>query len=203
MHDSRTLIAKEDYTKIATKKIDIEYDDTIASNYNSYQKAACLGYVNPQGIARCQLFREQHERLGVVKVKLGLTERIPTEYHQFLDIFRTQMAYTLSSHHTFDLAICLTGRTDPLWGPIYILSAVELKAQHVHLDKMLRTGKIRLSKSLAGAPILFIPKAHRNSLCLCLDYRGLIKITVLNRYPLSLMNKLRDRGQGAKLFTTD
>jgi hypothetical protein len=30
------------------EKIDIEYDDTIASDYEEYQKAACLGYVNPQ-----------------------------------------------------------------------------------------------------------------------------------------------------------
>jgi hypothetical protein len=50
--------------------------------------------VNPQGIAKWQLFKEQHERLGTVKVKLGLNSeakdlnsRIPTDYYQFLDVF--------------------------------------------------------------------------------------------------------------------
>jgi hypothetical protein len=43
---------KWDCIKIATEKIDIEYDDTIASDYEQCQKAVCLGYVNPQGIAK-------------------------------------------------------------------------------------------------------------------------------------------------------
>jgi hypothetical protein len=50
--------------------------------------------MNPQGIAKWQLFRVQHEWLGAVKVKLGLNfeakdlnSRTPTEYHQFLDVF--------------------------------------------------------------------------------------------------------------------
>jgi hypothetical protein len=38
---------KRDYTKIAMTKIDIEYDNTIASDDEQYQKAADLGYMNP------------------------------------------------------------------------------------------------------------------------------------------------------------
>jgi hypothetical protein len=91
--------------------------------------------------------------------------------------------------------------TDPSWGPIYALSAVERKALCKYLDEILRMGKIRPSKSLAGVPILFVPKAQGKGLRLCVDCRGLNKITILNRYLLPLMNKLRDRVQGAKLFT--
>ena len=199
---------EKDCTKKVTEKIDIEYDDTIASDYEQCQKAACLGYVSPQGVAKWQLFREQHERLGAVKVKLGLNSeakelnsRIPAEYHEFLDVFGERMADALPPHRTFDHAIDLKDRTDPPWGPIYALSAVELNALREYLDEMLRTGKIRPSKSPAGAPILFVPKPHGKGLRLCVDYRGLNKITVLNRYPLPLMNELRDRVQGAKLFT--
>jgi hypothetical protein len=85
---------KRDCTKIATANIDIEYDDALASDYEQCQNTACLEYGNPQGIAKWQLFREQHEWLGAVKVKLGisfeskdLNSRIPTEYHQFLVVF--------------------------------------------------------------------------------------------------------------------
>jgi hypothetical protein len=66
---------------------------------------------------------------------------------------------------------------------------------------MLRTGKLQLSKSPAEAPILFILTAHGEGLHLCVDYRRLNKITILNRYPLPLMTELRDYVQGSKLFT--
>jgi hypothetical protein len=78
---------------------------------------------------------------------------------------------------------------------------VELKALYEYLNDMLRIGKIRPSKSLARAPILFVPKAYGKGLRLCIHYRGLNKITLLNRYLLPLMNELRDRVQGTKLFT--
>jgi hypothetical protein len=65
------------------------------------------------------LFREDHERLGAVEVKLSLNSeakkfnsRVPTEYHQFLNIFRKQMAAALPPHHTFDHAIDLKDGTD-------------------------------------------------------------------------------------------
>jgi hypothetical protein len=91
--------------------------------------------------------------------------------------------------------------TDPSWGPIDAVSIVELKALHGYLDEMVRKGKIWQSKSPAGAPILFLSKAHRKNLRHDVDYRGLNKITGLNRYLLPLMNELRDRVQGTKLFT--
>ena len=36
---------------------------------------------------------------------------------------------------------------------------------------------------------------------MCVDYRGLNKVTILNRNPLPLMNELRNRVRGAKIFT--
>ncbi len=43
-----------------------------------------------------------------------------------------------------------------------------------------------------GALILFIPKDD-GIIRLCVDYRGLNKITVKNRYPLPLISELLDR----------
>ena len=70
-----------------------------------------------------------------------------------------------------------------------------------YLADMLTSGKICPSKSSAGAPILFVPKKEGRGLCLYVDYRSLNKVTILNRYPLPLMNELRDRVRGAKIFT--
>jgi hypothetical protein len=66
---------------------------------------------------------------------------------------------------------------------------------------MLETGKIRQSKSPASAPILFVPKAHGRGLRLCVDYRGINKITIANRYPLPIMTELQDHVRGSKIFT--
>jgi hypothetical protein len=66
---------------------------------------------------------------------------------------------------------------------------------------MLATGKIRPSKSPAGASILFVPKKEGRGLRLCVDYRGLNRVTIMNRYPLPLMDELRDRAAGSKIFS--
>jgi len=60
--------------------------------------------------------------------------------------------------------------------------------------------KIRRSSSPIGAPILFVPKPD-GTLRLCVDYRGLNKITIKNKYPLPLMSKLRSRLSKATFFT--
>jgi hypothetical protein len=65
---------------------------------------------------------------------------------------------------------------------------------------MLAQGKIRPSKSPAGAPILFVPKPN-GKLRLCVDYRGLNNVAIKNQYALPLMNELRDHVAGAQLFT--
>jgi len=68
-----------------------------------------------------------------------------------------------------------------------------------YLKKMMAEGKIADSESPYGAPILFVPKPD-GSLRLCVDYRNLNKLMILNKYPLQLMDELRDRVAGAKVF---
>src|SRR5437016_546140 len=87
------------------------------------------------------------------------------------------------------------------WGPVYALSEKQLGVLREYLDDMLKSGKIRPSKSPAGASILFVPKKESRGLCLCVDYRGLNKVTILNRYALPLMKELRDHIRGSKIFT--
>ncbi|KAH0607988.1 uncharacterized protein H6S33_002040, partial [Morchella sextelata] len=91
-------------------------------------------------------------------------------------------------------------RTAPPFGPLYPCSAPELKALREYLDKELSSGKISRSNSPAAAPILFIPKKD-GTLRICVDYRGLNKVTVKDKYPLPIMSELRDRLFKAKIFT--
>lgn len=77
------------------------------------------------------------------------------------------------------------------FGPIYNLSEKELEALREYLDENLKKGFIRPSESPAGAPILFVKKKD-GSLRMCVDYRGINKITIKNRYPLPLIAELEE-----------
>jgi len=81
-----------------------------------------------------------------------------------------------------------------------MLSQKQLEALRKYLDDMLKQGKISPSKSPAGAPILFVPKPDRR-LRLVVDYRGLNKVIVHNKYPIPLMTELRDQVRDAQIFT--
>ena len=65
---------------------------------------------------------------------------------------------------------------------------------------MVAAGKIQRSKSAAGAPILLVRKVN-NKFRLCVDYRGLNKVTLKNRYPIRLMSELEESLNRAKIFT--
>jgi hypothetical protein len=68
------------------------------------------------------------------------------------------------------------------------------------LDAALKKGWIRASRLLSVALILFVPKKDGGDR-LCVDYRGLNKVTIKNRYLLPLISKLLDRLGHAKVFT--
>jgi hypothetical protein len=69
-----------------------------------------------------------------------------------------------------------------------------------YLDENLAKNFIRHSNSPAGAPILFVKKRN-DSLRMCMDYCGLNKVTIKNRYPLPLISGLLDQLSQAKIHT--
>ena len=125
---------------------------------------------------------------------------LPTKYLEFSDVFNKSKASTLPDHRPYDCPIDLQPGKEPPWGPIYNLSPSELNALREYIDEHLANGFIRHSKSPAGAPIFFVKKKD-GSLRLVVDYRGLNKITVRNRYALPLISSLLERLSGAKVFT--
>ena len=88
----------------------------------------------------------------------------------------------------------------PLYSPIYSLGPVELETVKIYIEINLANRFIRPFKSLVGALILFKRKSD-GSLWLCVDYQGLNKLTIKNRYPLPLIRELLDRLGRAKRFT--
>ena len=125
---------------------------------------------------------------------------IPEEYHEFQDVFSEAKAETLPQHRPYDLKIELEEGAQPPLGRMYPLSATEQEALRQFLDQNLRNGFINPSRSPHGAPILFVKKKD-GSLRLCVDYRGLNKISKKDRYPLPLIADLLDSPGKARIYT--
>jgi len=67
---------------------------------------------------------------------------VPSEYHEFADIFSKTKAEVLPPHCPYDLKINLEGGAQPPVGPIYSLSASEQEALKEFIEENLNTGFI-------------------------------------------------------------
>jgi len=119
---------------------------------------------------------------------------------EFESIFAKEDFNVLSEHRQCDHAIELIPGSEPKLLKVYPLSLVEQKELDCFLEKNLRTGQIRLSKSPMAAPVFFIKKKD-GSLRLVQDYQALNSMTVKNKYSLPLISKLVSQLCGARYFT--
>ena len=125
---------------------------------------------------------------------------VPTEYLDIKEVFSKKRASMLPPHRPYDCGIELLPGASPPRGGIFSLSRPEQEAMDKYIQDALASGFIRPSTSPAGAVFFFVEKKD-GGLRPCIDYRGLNKITVRNRYPLPLMTTAFDLLQGATVFT--
>ena len=125
---------------------------------------------------------------------------IPEVYSDFTDIFSKAKAGSLAPHRPYDLKIVTPDGVVPPHSHMYSLSETETKALREFLDEHLASSFIRPSQSLHGTPVLFVKKRD-GSLRLCVDFRGLNKITQKDRYPLPLISNLLDAPWKACIYT--
>src|SRR5260221_4193504 len=114
---------------------------------------------------------------------------VPQEYHKFCNVFSGEKANVLAPHQLYDLTINLEEGVKPFHGLIYSLLPLELAALKEFLEENIRNGFICPSKSPWGSPVLFI-KQKDGSLCLCIDFHALNRVTEKDRYPLPLIPDL-------------
>ena len=127
--------------------------------------------------------------------------RIPAKYSDFSNVFSSDSAVELLEHTGInDHPINLLDDKQLLYGPIYSLGPVELETLKTYIEANLASSFIRLSKSSAGTPILFVKKKD-GSLCLYVDYQELNNLTIKNCYLLPLIGESLDRLGCAKRFT--
>lgn len=127
-------------------------------------------------------------------------EFLPPQYHDYLDVFDRKQANSLPPHRPWDHAIDLQPGKDPPFARPYSMNRHELKALREYLDKELTKGFIRVSRSPAAAPVLFVKKPN-GDLRFCIDYRGLNAISVKNRHSLPLITETLSQLSHAKFYT--
>ncbi|RYP44155.1 hypothetical protein DL768_009354 [Monosporascus sp. mg162] len=125
---------------------------------------------------------------------------LPSEYQDYRDVFDVSLAGALPQHHHMEHRIDLEEGKTPPWGPIYPLSEKEQEVLREYIKQAPAKGWIRPSRSPAGAPVLFVPKPG-GKLRLCVDYRGLNKITRKDRTALPLVSEILDRLSKAVIYT--
>jgi transposase InsO family protein len=125
---------------------------------------------------------------------------MPPELEEFRDLGDIDKAGLLPEHHYLEHAIDLEEGEMPPFGPIYPLNEKEQQALQEYIANAVARGWIRYSSSPAGAPILFVPKPG-GKLRLCVDYRGLNRLTRKDRTPLPLISEILDRLTNSKVYT--
>ena len=125
---------------------------------------------------------------------------VPSDYHDFTDIFSKTCACTPAPHRPYNLKIELEEGTSPPFSLIYSLSQSELKSLWEFLDEHLVMDFICPSQSLGGAPVLFACKKD-GLLWLCINFCGLNKITKKDHYPLPHISDLLNSPCKAKIYS--
>ncbi|KAJ8472311.1 hypothetical protein OPV22_026654 [Ensete ventricosum] len=119
---------------------------------------------------------------------------------EFSDVMPTELLRTLPPRRGVDHRIELEPRIKPPARPPYGMALLELAELRKQLDELLSGGLICSTKAPFGVPVLF-QKKQDGSLGLCIDYRALNKMTVKNKYPISLIADLFDQLGKAKYFS--
>ena len=65
---------------------------------------------------------------------------------------------------------------------------------------MLKCGVISKSRLPYAAPVVLVRKKD-GSFRLCIDYRGLNKVTIKNKFPIPFIDEMMDELHGAKYFS--
>ena len=119
-------------------------------------------------------------------------------YSRDAQCFSAEQAARLPEHKSWDHQIPLQDpKTKMHTGSIYKTTWENDEGLRKYLQENIPTGKVRRSRSTAAAPILFVRKKD-GSFRLCVEYRALKCLTILNKYPLPLISELLDKTKGGK-----
>ena len=119
--------------------------------------------------------------------------KVLNKYADFADIFSQKLTIEFPKHmYINDHAIELVDDWQPPYSSIYSLGSVELEMLKACIENNLANAFIKLSNSLAKAPIFFDKKPN-SSLRLYVDYQSFNNLIIKNRYLLLLVGESLDQ----------
>ena len=123
--------------------------------------------------SRFQIFSVTLQDINIAltpKKHINQATKLPSKYHDFLDVFSQKDADVLPKHRPgYDHTIELMEDKTPMWGLLYSMSADELKVLKAYIKTMVDKGFIRASSLSAASPVLFAKKPG-GGLRFCVDY---------------------------------
>ena len=147
------------------------------------QLAPILEYTARHAAQSGQVTREQVK--SMVNVGLVPLEQLNTLLEEYKDLFPEELPAGLPPDRGAALTIPLEEGTKPVKRLAFQYSPREMDEIREQVDYLLRKGLITESSSPFGAPVLFVPKPN-GTLCMCIDYRALNKVTVKNKWANTL-----------------
>jgi transposase len=118
---------------------------------------------------------------------------------QYADIFSWEL-FDIGHYSNGALAID-TGDAKPVAIPPYKKSIMEREYIKQRVKELLEAGVIRQSKSPWQAPILLVKKKDSPDLRMCVDYRGLNKVTKVEKWPMPQVSDIFEILHKAKWFS--
>ena len=168
------------------------------------EKPSRSGLKNPKPLSAKKFVNalRQTQRMIVCHVRevFEVTAQESTHPHvstirtEFSDVITTELPDELPPfRNTHEVCPTPPDANTP-YRPCHRLSPREKNECHDQVTDMVRSGRVRPSTSPYGAPVLFVTKKD-GSLRMCVDYRGLNKITIRNKYPNGISNMVTDRNK--------
>jgi hypothetical protein len=116
-----------------------------------------------------------------------------------LDVFPDDLS-GMPYERDIEFKIELQPGTAPVAKSPYKMTREELVELKIQLKDLLDKGYIKPSSSPWGCPTLFVKKKDE-ALHLCMDYRSLNAVTIMNMYPLPRIDIVFDQLEGAQVFS--
>ena len=179
-------------------KLDVPEEPTVVfQGDQNWSSSNLISAVKSHRLLRkgCQGYLAMVKDVNVPVAELG---QVPVVC-EYPDVFPEELP-GIPLDREVEFGIDLLPGTQPISIPPYRMATAELNELREQLKDLLDKGFIRPSCSPWGAPVLFVKKKD-GSLCLCVDYRQLNKVTVKNKYPLPCIDNLFDQLQGSQCFS--
>ncbi|KAJ1141817.1 hypothetical protein NDU88_008145 [Pleurodeles waltl] len=137
---------------------------------------------------------------SVTGCSINTVQGVPDHYLEFQDVYQKPTRPVLPPHRDYDCAIPLDPGAIVPFGRMYSLIEPEREVLKEYLQENLHSGLIVQSSSPAVTPLFFVPKKTKD-FHHCLDFRGLNKRTIKDRYPLPLIKDILEAVRGTQRFT--